>query len=241
MTPSQQSAALQRGLGGLARTIAMRVPPAVINFGVHIGGRHTDGVTYIMFLFSTMFERLEEERQLNSGTALIGFRIHAGERVDQTLARFGIARDEAETAGSNIPNFQILTVILFRALGVGTSRAQQVLQPLNHHMPRDQQQFDSLLERMRSYAHIAERSPGNIGIFSHGHRTETFHVEARAGQPVYNVWNDDPQPTETTTLLAQNGDSASGSQDSWARFRGPPDALAPTQATALMGSEGATC
>eukprot|EP00959_Pyramimonas_sp_CCMP1952_P186814 3906528-Pyramimonas_sp.AAC.1 len=47
MTPSQQVAALQRGLGGLARTIAMRVPPAVLIFDVDIGGRHTDGVTYI--------------------------------------------------------------------------------------------------------------------------------------------------------------------------------------------------
>eukprot|EP00959_Pyramimonas_sp_CCMP1952_P466805 9490566-Pyramimonas_sp.AAC.1 len=47
VAPSQQAAALQRGLGGLARTIAMRVPPAVINFGVNIGCRHTDGVTYI--------------------------------------------------------------------------------------------------------------------------------------------------------------------------------------------------
>eukprot|EP00959_Pyramimonas_sp_CCMP1952_P153277 3206384-Pyramimonas_sp.AAC.1 len=64
----------------------MRAPPAVINFGVNIGGRHTDGVTYIMFLLSTRFENLEEERQLNSGTALIDFRVHAGERIDQTLA-----------------------------------------------------------------------------------------------------------------------------------------------------------
>eukprot|EP00959_Pyramimonas_sp_CCMP1952_P189180 3957155-Pyramimonas_sp.AAC.1 len=40
MMPSQQAAALQRGLGGLARTIAMRVPSAVIIFGVNIGGRH---------------------------------------------------------------------------------------------------------------------------------------------------------------------------------------------------------
>eukprot|EP00959_Pyramimonas_sp_CCMP1952_P182401 3814028-Pyramimonas_sp.AAC.1 len=71
------------------------------------------------------FENLEEERQLNSGTALIDFRVHAGERIDQTLARFEIARYEAETAGLNIPIFQILTVILFRALGVGTSRARQ--------------------------------------------------------------------------------------------------------------------
>eukprot|EP00959_Pyramimonas_sp_CCMP1952_P347762 7284672-Pyramimonas_sp.AAC.1 len=53
MTPSHQAAVLQRGLGGLALTLAMRVPPAVINFGVNIGGRHTEGVTYIMFLLST--------------------------------------------------------------------------------------------------------------------------------------------------------------------------------------------
>eukprot|EP00959_Pyramimonas_sp_CCMP1952_P423450 8870207-Pyramimonas_sp.AAC.1 len=60
MTPSQQAAALQRGLGGLARTMAMRVPPAVINFGVNIGGRHTDGVTYIMFFLSMKFENSAE-------------------------------------------------------------------------------------------------------------------------------------------------------------------------------------
>eukprot|EP00959_Pyramimonas_sp_CCMP1952_P138384 2896347-Pyramimonas_sp.AAC.1 len=66
MTPSQQAAALQRGSGGLARTIAMSAPPAVINFGVNVGGRHTDGATYIMFLLTTKFENLEEGRQLNS-------------------------------------------------------------------------------------------------------------------------------------------------------------------------------
>eukprot|EP00959_Pyramimonas_sp_CCMP1952_P153139 3203417-Pyramimonas_sp.AAC.1 len=64
-------------------------------------------------------------------------------------------------------------------------------------MPRDQQQFDALLERTRSHAHIAERTPGNIGgIVSHGHRTETFHAEANAGQPANNVRNDDSQPTD---------------------------------------------
>eukprot|EP00959_Pyramimonas_sp_CCMP1952_P201067 4205147-Pyramimonas_sp.AAC.1 len=65
---------------------------------------------------------------------------------------------------------------------------------------------------MRSYAHIAERTPGNFGgMFSHGHRTKTFHTEANAGQPANNVWNDDMSPIETTTLLAQNGGTASGS------------------------------
>eukprot|EP00959_Pyramimonas_sp_CCMP1952_P313386 6559310-Pyramimonas_sp.AAC.1 len=101
----------------------MRAPPAAINFGANIGGRHTDGATYTMFLLSTKFENLEEEHQLKSSTVLIDFRVHAGERIDQALARFEIARYVAETAGFNIPNVQILPVILtaiiFRALGVG--------------------------------------------------------------------------------------------------------------------------
>eukprot|EP00959_Pyramimonas_sp_CCMP1952_P293556 6139492-Pyramimonas_sp.AAC.2 len=92
---------------------------------------------------------------------------------------------------------------------------------------------------MRSYAHIAERTPGNIGgIFSHGHRTETFHTEADAGQPANNVWIDGVPPTETTTLLAQNGGTASGSQGPWATSGGPPDAASPMQAMAPMGSAG---
>eukprot|EP00959_Pyramimonas_sp_CCMP1952_P279521 5844044-Pyramimonas_sp.AAC.1 len=39
----------------------------------------------------------------------------------------------------------------------------QLLQPLNHQMPRTQQQCDELCERMRSIGHLSERSPGNIG------------------------------------------------------------------------------
>eukprot|EP00959_Pyramimonas_sp_CCMP1952_P182467 3815616-Pyramimonas_sp.AAC.1 len=106
-------------------------------------------------------------------------------------------------------------------------------------MPRTQHQFDALLERMRSYAHIAERTPGNIGgTFSHGHRAETFHTDNHAVQPAANVWNDDPQPTETTALFAQNGGPPTGSQDPWARYQGPSAMAAPTQATTLVGSAG---
>eukprot|EP00959_Pyramimonas_sp_CCMP1952_P444018 9296023-Pyramimonas_sp.AAC.1 len=47
MTTPQQAAALQRGRGGMVRTRAMRVPPTIINYGVTVLGRHTDGITYI--------------------------------------------------------------------------------------------------------------------------------------------------------------------------------------------------
>eukprot|EP00959_Pyramimonas_sp_CCMP1952_P450302 9428515-Pyramimonas_sp.AAC.1 len=56
-----------------------------------------------MFLLSLKFKHLEEERQFNSGTALIDCRVHAGEWIDQTMARLEIARFEAETEGFNIP------------------------------------------------------------------------------------------------------------------------------------------
>eukprot|EP00959_Pyramimonas_sp_CCMP1952_P010542 220863-Pyramimonas_sp.AAC.1 len=73
-----------------------------------------------------------------------------------------MARLEAQSVGFDFPNFQLLTTILFRALGVGNQRAMQLLQPLNHQMPRTQQQYDELLERMRSIGHLSERSPGNV-------------------------------------------------------------------------------
>eukprot|EP00959_Pyramimonas_sp_CCMP1952_P071533 1494193-Pyramimonas_sp.AAC.1 len=58
MTPSRQAAALQRGLQGLARTLAMRIPPHVINFGAQIEGVNTDPIAYLLYYLSQRFEAL---------------------------------------------------------------------------------------------------------------------------------------------------------------------------------------
>eukprot|EP00959_Pyramimonas_sp_CCMP1952_P357567 7486926-Pyramimonas_sp.AAC.1 len=97
MTPPAQAAAMQCGLGGLARTLAMGVPPDIISYGADIDGARTDPVTYIMFLLSMKFERLEDERQLTSDTQLIDFNVPHGERIDVTLTRFEMARLEAQS------------------------------------------------------------------------------------------------------------------------------------------------
>eukprot|EP00959_Pyramimonas_sp_CCMP1952_P104391 2181959-Pyramimonas_sp.AAC.1 len=73
----------------------MRVPPGIINYGADIDD--TDPVTYIMFLLSMKFERLEDERQLTSGTQLIDFHVPHGERIDVTLTRFEMARLGAQS------------------------------------------------------------------------------------------------------------------------------------------------
>eukprot|EP00959_Pyramimonas_sp_CCMP1952_P087985 1841002-Pyramimonas_sp.AAC.1 len=75
----------------------MRVPPDIINCGADIDCVNTDPVTYIMFLSSMKFERLEDERQLTSGTQFIDFHVPHGERIDVTLTRFDMARLEAQS------------------------------------------------------------------------------------------------------------------------------------------------
>eukprot|EP00959_Pyramimonas_sp_CCMP1952_P351892 7372931-Pyramimonas_sp.AAC.1 len=82
MTPPPQVAALQSGPGGLVWTLSMRAPSTIINHDVTLQGRRTDGVTYIMYLLSTKFGNLEDERQFTSGTTLIDFRVERGERID---------------------------------------------------------------------------------------------------------------------------------------------------------------
>eukprot|EP00959_Pyramimonas_sp_CCMP1952_P250813 5242597-Pyramimonas_sp.AAC.1 len=77
---------MQRGLGGLARTLAMRAPPGIIDYGTDIDGVHTDP-----------FERLEDERQLTPGTQLIDFHVPHGEQIDVSLTRFEMARLEAQS------------------------------------------------------------------------------------------------------------------------------------------------
>eukprot|EP00959_Pyramimonas_sp_CCMP1952_P238957 4994011-Pyramimonas_sp.AAC.1 len=97
----------------------MRVPSTIINDGVPSQGKRSDGVTCVVYLLSAKFENLEDERQLTSGTALIDVRVDRGERVASVLARFDMAGLEADPAGFNTPSFNILTLILFRTLGVG--------------------------------------------------------------------------------------------------------------------------
>ena len=85
-----------------------------------------------MFILSDKVERLEDERQLDSGTGLVDFK-----RIDAIFARFEMARLDAQPLDFDIPNFQILTTILFRALQIGPVRAPQMLQPLNRQMRRE--------------------------------------------------------------------------------------------------------
>eukprot|EP00959_Pyramimonas_sp_CCMP1952_P316381 6621955-Pyramimonas_sp.AAC.1 len=50
MSPSRKAAALQRGLQRLARSLALRIPPRVINFGAQIEGEQIDPVPLLALL-----------------------------------------------------------------------------------------------------------------------------------------------------------------------------------------------
>ncbi len=123
LAPSQQAAALQLGLQGTARDVALSIPPPVIQHGAQIQGVPTDPVTYLIYTLANRFEVLEDERALDSGARLLDFRGRRGERIDSLLTRFDLARHEANMVGLDIPNFQMLSVILLRAVGLWSNWA----------------------------------------------------------------------------------------------------------------------
>lgn len=195
MASPQQAAATQRGLVGLSRAIATRAPARVVNCSVVIQVHQADAVTYLLCPLSAKFENSDDERQRALGAALVDFRVERGERVDSVLTKLEMARLEADAAGFAIPNCQMLTLILFRAPGVGAAQASRPLQPSSRQMPGNQRQREQLLERARSYGHLAERAPGNAGgIFSggRGHRAGIFiGATADAGSPAAGgIWAD---------------------------------------------------
>ena len=77
----------------------MRIPSNIINFGVEIEGVRAGPVACLMFYLSIKFEHLEDEMQFQSCAELIDFHVPAGEGIDLTLARFEVARLEAQPAG----------------------------------------------------------------------------------------------------------------------------------------------
>eukprot|EP00959_Pyramimonas_sp_CCMP1952_P238958 4994011-Pyramimonas_sp.AAC.2 len=75
-------------------------------------------------------------------------------------------------------------------------------------MPRAQQHCDQLLDRMRSYGSLSERSPGNIGDIFSGRSAGTYRAEvgdAVAAMPK-SIGNDG-EPTASTALLGQDANS----------------------------------
>ena len=142
MQPSQQVAALQLGLRGVAREFALTIPPAAINFGATIQGVPTDPVTYLLYTLGNRFEALEDERSLQSGTALLDFTSRPGERIDSLLTRFDMARHEAQAVGAGIQNFHTLATILLRVVGVTGPQMINLLQPFGGRTPATQQQSD---------------------------------------------------------------------------------------------------
>ena len=149
-----------------------------------IEGVQTDPVTYLLYSLGNRFEALEDERALQSGTQLLDFSHRPGERIDALLTRFDLARHEADIVGAGIHNFHQLSTILLRAVRITGNQLVNLLQPFGGRVPNTQQQFDTMVNQLRSMGHIYERAPGNVastlgGSHQHhnAHYTDIFNYD----------------------------------------------------------------
>ena len=149
-TPTAQAASIQLALRGTARQFALTVPYSAITSGAAINGINADPVTYLMYALAGQFEQLEDERAMSSGNQILDFRARHGERIDELLTRFDMARAEAATVGASMDNWSILSTILLRACGVTANQTLQLLDWNAGRMPNNQQTYDTLTSRLRS-------------------------------------------------------------------------------------------
>ena len=112
VSSTAQAAAIQLGLQGVAHEVAMSIPPAVITHGAIINNVPTDPETYLLYILANRFEALEDERIMQSGTALLDFTRQPNERVDTLLTRFDLARYNTENVGAGLHNYHFLTTVL---------------------------------------------------------------------------------------------------------------------------------
>ena len=158
----------------------MATPPAAIAMGAAINGVNTDPVTYLLHQIANRYSELEDERTMTMGRAIIDFQRRPNERIDDLLTRWDLARADAASVGADLNNVFLLTTHLIQMVGLSTQEVVQLLQPLNGAMPRNQQQYDALVMRIRQMGHIAERHPDNIANAlvrsSRTHLVATQHV-----------------------------------------------------------------
>ncbi len=126
LTLSAQATAIQRGLRGNARRLAMATPPAAIAMGAAINGVNTDPVTYLLHQIANRYSELEDERTMTMGRAIVDFRRRPDERIDDLLARFDLARADAASVGADLNNVFLHTTYLLQIVGVSTQEVVQI-------------------------------------------------------------------------------------------------------------------
>ena len=89
----------------IASAYAMSRPPNATQYGAIMNGVQLDLASYGLYSLATHFEALEDERSLRSGASLLDFDSKPGERIDELLVRFDLARHEARQVDADITNY----------------------------------------------------------------------------------------------------------------------------------------
>ena len=108
------------------------------------------------------FAPLAEETRLSALTSFMSFRRHPNERINELLTRFETVSQTAYQEANFTMNFEGLSYILLKTVGVTEHQLLPLLQPTGGQFPIDQGQYLVLQRALRSMGHILEHSPGNI-------------------------------------------------------------------------------
>ena len=92
---------------GVASEYIFRLPPEAGSQGAAINGIMVDPVTYVVCSLGLRFHAFDDETTFTSSTTVIAFGGRHGDNTDTTIIRFDIARQEAESVGAGMYDFQM--------------------------------------------------------------------------------------------------------------------------------------
>ena len=156
MRPTAQAVAIRLGLRGLARTFALQIPDTVIANGIRINGLELDPVTSIVSLLGNRFAQPGTGHVIAPGNAVFEFQARPNEPIDQLLARWDLAREEAASTGEELGNVYHIATHLMRTLGLNAEQITVLLEPMDGRLPTTMQQYNELVERIRTMGHATE-------------------------------------------------------------------------------------
>jgi hypothetical protein len=136
-------------------------PEQLMNGG-NINGQVVGPVTLLFNALQTRFAPLNDETRLAALTNMMGFARRPNERINELLTRFETTHIRATNEASFSMNFEGMSYMLLRAIGVTDQQLIQLLAPTGGTFPSDQPQHTNLHAALRRMGHVLEHQPGNI-------------------------------------------------------------------------------
>ena len=153
-------------LGGAAYQLINSLPPTELYAGATVNGVPLDPVANILLKLHHRFAQQDIVTQLNAMAEMTEFRREGQEGINSTLTRFEVIRNRAATEGQFVMSHEGYAAKLMFQRRLTDAQIEQLLLPYGGDFPRNEDQFQQLVQGIRRIGLLRDKTPGTLGSLS---------------------------------------------------------------------------